>query len=144
MRLIVMGQQAFGKAALDRIVEEGRDQVVAVYCAPDKEGRPVDPIKEALIFIREVYLCDLAPENEFKLNETNLKCGIIRAADWTRPNPNGKSRIAHSRNTVGPFYACRPTLPEGEGIARCAHHVIFRGFSVCPASRCYRARFGSQ
>ncbi len=49
MRLIVMGQQAFGKAALDKIIEAGRDEVVAVYCAPDKEGRPVDPVKEAAL-----------------------------------------------------------------------------------------------
>lgn len=46
MRLIVMGQQAFGKAALEAILEKGADQVVAVYCAPDKEGRPLDPVKE--------------------------------------------------------------------------------------------------
>jgi len=46
MRLIVMGQQAFGKSALEAILEKGVDEVVAVYCAPDKEGKPVDPIKE--------------------------------------------------------------------------------------------------
>ena len=49
MRLIVMGQQAFGKAALEKLLEVGRDEVVAVYCAPDKEGRPVDPLKEAAL-----------------------------------------------------------------------------------------------
>jgi methionyl-tRNA formyltransferase len=46
MRLIVMGQQAFGKSALEAILEKGEDEVVAVYCAPDKEGKPVDPVKE--------------------------------------------------------------------------------------------------
>ncbi len=46
MRIIVMGQQAFGKDALARILEAGKDEVVAVYCEPDREGRPVDPIKE--------------------------------------------------------------------------------------------------
>ena len=46
MRVIVMGQQAFGKDCLARILEEGRDEVVAVYCEPDREGKPVDPIKE--------------------------------------------------------------------------------------------------
>ena len=45
MRLIVMGQQAFGKAVLEALLARG-DQVVAVYCAPDKEGRSADPIKE--------------------------------------------------------------------------------------------------
>lgn len=49
MRLIVMGQQAFGKAALEKILEAGKDEVVAVYTAPDKEGRPVDPLKQAAL-----------------------------------------------------------------------------------------------
>ncbi len=46
MRLIVMGQQAFGREALVKIVDAGVDEVVAIYCAPDKEGRPIDPLKE--------------------------------------------------------------------------------------------------
>lgn len=48
MRLIVMGQQAFGKAVLEALLERG-ENIVAVYCAPDKEGRPVDPLKEAAL-----------------------------------------------------------------------------------------------
>lgn len=46
MRLIVMGQQAFGKDVLAKLLDAGKDEVVAVYCEPDKEGKPVDPIKE--------------------------------------------------------------------------------------------------
>ena len=46
MKLIVMGQQAFGKDALARLLEAGTDEVVAVYCEPDRDGKPVDPIKE--------------------------------------------------------------------------------------------------
>lgn len=46
MRVIVMGQQAFGQAALEKILDAGTDEVVAVYTAPDKEGKPVDPIKQ--------------------------------------------------------------------------------------------------
>jgi len=46
MRLIVHGQQAYGQAVLEAILDKGVDEVVAVYCAPDKEGRPMDPIKE--------------------------------------------------------------------------------------------------
>ena len=45
MRLIVMGQQAFGKSSLETILDAAKDEVVAVYCAPNKGGR-VDPIKE--------------------------------------------------------------------------------------------------
>ncbi|NKB27753.1 MAG: methionyl-tRNA formyltransferase [Rhodobacteraceae bacterium] len=41
-----MGQQAFGKDALAKIIEAGVDEVVAVYCEPDRDGKPVDPIKE--------------------------------------------------------------------------------------------------
>jgi len=41
-----MGQQAFGKDALAKLLEAGTDEVVAVYCEPDKDGKPVDPIKE--------------------------------------------------------------------------------------------------
>ncbi len=46
MRLIVMGQQAFGKDVLEKLLDAGTDEVVAVYCEPDREGKPVDPIKE--------------------------------------------------------------------------------------------------
>lgn len=46
MRVIVMGQQAFGRDALARLLEAGVDEVVAVYCEPDKNGAPVDPVKE--------------------------------------------------------------------------------------------------
>ena len=46
MRIIVMGQQAFGKDALDKLIGTGVDEVVAVYCEPDRDSKPVDPIKE--------------------------------------------------------------------------------------------------
>ena len=46
MRLIVHGQQAFGKAVLEALLKKGADDVVAVYCAPDKEGRAPDPLKD--------------------------------------------------------------------------------------------------
>ena len=60
MRLIVMGQQAFGKSALEAILDKGVDEVVAVYCAPDKDGRPADPIKE---FALEKGLPVFQPDN---------------------------------------------------------------------------------
>jgi methionyl-tRNA formyltransferase len=44
MRIIVNGQQAFGKAVLEALLERGED-IVAVYSSPDKEGRPPDPLK---------------------------------------------------------------------------------------------------
>ena len=39
MRIIVHGQQAFGKSVLEALLDRGED-VVGVYCAPDREGRP--------------------------------------------------------------------------------------------------------
>src|SRR3546814_12526702 len=45
MRIVVHGQQAFGKAVLEKLLERGED-VVGVICAPDKEARPTDPLKE--------------------------------------------------------------------------------------------------
>ncbi len=59
MRIIVNGQQAFGKACLEAMLARG-DDIVAVYCAPDKEGRPVDPIKE---FALEKKLKLIQPPN---------------------------------------------------------------------------------
>jgi len=44
MKLIVHGQQAFGKSVLEALLERG-EEVLGVYCEPDKEGRPADPIK---------------------------------------------------------------------------------------------------
>ena len=44
MRIIVHGQQAFGKSVLEALLERG-EEVVGVYCEPDREGRPTDPIK---------------------------------------------------------------------------------------------------
>ena len=49
MRIVVHGQQAFGKAVLERLLERD-ENVVAVCCAPGKEGRPEDPLAE---FARE-------------------------------------------------------------------------------------------
>jgi methionyl-tRNA formyltransferase len=46
MRIVVNGQQAFGADVLKALLERG-EEVVAVYCAPDKEGRPPDPLGEA-------------------------------------------------------------------------------------------------
>lgn len=45
MRIIFNGQQAFGQAVLERLLERG-ENVIAVYCAPDKEGSRSDPLKE--------------------------------------------------------------------------------------------------
>ncbi len=48
MRIVVHGQQAFGKAVLDALLKRGED-VVAVYVAPEKPGQKADPLKEAAV-----------------------------------------------------------------------------------------------
>ena len=45
MRIVLHGQQAFGQAVLERLLERGED-VVAVCCAPTKDGKPEDPLVE--------------------------------------------------------------------------------------------------
>jgi methionyl-tRNA formyltransferase len=46
MRIVVNGQQAFGAEVLKALLERG-EEVVAVYCAPDKDGAAADPLAEA-------------------------------------------------------------------------------------------------
>ncbi len=46
MRIVVNGQQAFGKAVLDALVARG-EEVAAVYCAPDTRPDRPDPLKAA-------------------------------------------------------------------------------------------------
>jgi methionyl-tRNA formyltransferase len=48
MRIVVHGQQAFGKAVLDALLKRG-ENVVAVYAAPEKAGQKADPLKEAAL-----------------------------------------------------------------------------------------------
>src|ERR1700685_4499739 len=48
MRIVVHGQQAFGKAVLEALIKRG-ENVVAVYAAPEKEGAKADPLKEAAL-----------------------------------------------------------------------------------------------
>ena len=48
MRIVVHGQQAFGKAVLEALLKRG-DEVIAVYVAPEKEGAKADPLKEAAV-----------------------------------------------------------------------------------------------
>ncbi|MDC0063301.1 methionyl-tRNA formyltransferase [Candidatus Puniceispirillum sp.] len=43
MRIVLHGQQAFGQAVLEKLLDRGED-VVAVCCAPSKEGKPEDPL----------------------------------------------------------------------------------------------------
>jgi len=46
MRVVVLGQQEFGKAALEAFVARG-DEVAGVFCAPEKPGSKPDPLRVA-------------------------------------------------------------------------------------------------
>jgi methionyl-tRNA formyltransferase len=46
MRIVLNGQQAFGKSVLDALLEQG-EEVIAVYGPPDKPGTPDDPVVAA-------------------------------------------------------------------------------------------------
>src|SRR5436305_7852277 len=48
MRIVVHGQQAFGKAVLEALLER-KENIVGVYVAPEKPGAKADPLKEAAL-----------------------------------------------------------------------------------------------
>jgi methionyl-tRNA formyltransferase len=48
MRIVVHGQQAFGKAVLEALLKRG-ENVIGVYVAPEKPGQKPDPLKEAAL-----------------------------------------------------------------------------------------------
>src|SRR5215210_1135712 len=73
MRIVVNGQQAFGAEVLKALLEHGED-VVEVYCAPDKEGRPPDPLAEAA---REAGIEVRQPES-FKTPEAAPEMAELR------------------------------------------------------------------
>ena len=47
MKIIIIGQSAFGKAVLEALVVNNEDQIVGVFAPPRREGRPLDPITDA-------------------------------------------------------------------------------------------------
>ena len=51
MRIVVHGQQAFGKAVLEALLKRGED-VIAVYVAPERPGAKTDPLKEAALAVK--------------------------------------------------------------------------------------------
>ena len=53
MRIVLHGQQAFGQAVLEKLLERGED-VVAVCCAPTKEGKLEDVLAT---YARKRFAC---------------------------------------------------------------------------------------
>ncbi len=48
MRIVVIGQAAFGAKALENLLDKG-ENVVAAYAPPDRQGGKPDPLKEAAV-----------------------------------------------------------------------------------------------
>ena len=63
MRIVLHGQQAFGQAVLEKLLKRGED-VVAVCCAPTKEGKPEDVVAS---YKREKGLPVHQPASETRL-----------------------------------------------------------------------------
>ena len=79
MRIVVIGQQDFGKAVFDAFVARG-DTVAAVFCAPEKEGAKADPLKLAAQErgIKVHQLASLkAPEAQQRMREADADIGIM-------------------------------------------------------------------
>jgi methionyl-tRNA formyltransferase len=79
MRLAIVGQQAFGKAALDAFLERG-DDVAGVFVAPEQPGARPDPLREAAQAkgLKCFQLKSLgAPEALSALKELNVELGVM-------------------------------------------------------------------
>jgi methionyl-tRNA formyltransferase len=74
MRIVVNGQQAFGAAVLEALLERG-EEVVAVYCAPDKPGRRPNPLAEAA----GVAGVPLRQPDSFETTEVAAEFAALRA-----------------------------------------------------------------
>ena len=46
LRIAIIGQQPFGESVLNALAERG-ETLAGVFCPPDSEGRPPDPLKQA-------------------------------------------------------------------------------------------------
>ncbi len=79
MRLAIVGQQAFGKAALDAFLERG-DDVAGVFVAPEPPGARPDPLREAAQAkgLKCFQLKSLgSPEALSALKELNVELGVM-------------------------------------------------------------------
>jgi methionyl-tRNA formyltransferase len=79
MRIAIIGQQKFGKSALDTFIERG-DTVAAVFCAPEKPGSPPDPLRVGAEErgIRLFQFSSLkAPEAQDALRALKVELGVM-------------------------------------------------------------------
>jgi methionyl-tRNA formyltransferase len=79
MRLAIIGQQAFGKSVLEAFLGRGAN-VAGVFCAPEKPGAKVDPLKEAAgqRGVRVFQLASLKGEEAAgTLRDLNVDLGVM-------------------------------------------------------------------
>ena len=86
MRIVVHGQQAFGKAVLDALLKRG-ENVVAVYVAPEKEGQKIDPLKEAALAAK---LPVHQPKSFRPPEKYSSSSSTIRSMCWFLPGTTGR------------------------------------------------------
>jgi methionyl-tRNA formyltransferase len=89
MRLAIIGQQAFGKAALEAFLERG-DDVAGVFAAPEPPGARPDPLREAAQAkgLRCFQLKSLgAPEALSALKDLNVELGVMAYVTQFAPQP---------------------------------------------------------
>ena len=49
MKIVRIGQAAFGESVMEAIVDAGKDEIVGVFPPFDREDRPADPLKEGAV-----------------------------------------------------------------------------------------------
>lgn len=49
MKIVIIGQSAFGRSVMEAIADAGKDEIVGVFPPADQEGRPLDPVKEGAL-----------------------------------------------------------------------------------------------
>lgn len=79
MRIVIVGQQDFGKAVLEAFVARG-DEVAGVFCAPEKEGAKADALKSAAEAqgIRVYQFASLrSPEARDAMKQLDADIGIM-------------------------------------------------------------------
>src|ERR1700689_3896598 len=79
MRIAIVGQKAFGKAALDAFLERG-DDVAGVFTAPETSGARPDPLRlgAAERGLRTFQFKNLAsPEASGALKDLNVELGVM-------------------------------------------------------------------
>ena len=90
MRIVVHGQQAFGKAVLEALLKRG-ENVIGVYVAPEKEGAKPDPLRNMSITAM------------FLINATSKASPVLASARSTASTacdqrwPSGEARMAGSK-----------------------------------------------